>query len=453
MQFVLTKEYLSTLSDAIERQDKHYVRQMLDELYAADIAEILEELDFEEAKYVFTLLDGEEAADVLMELEEDVREDFLENISSKDIAQRYVDNLDSDDAADLISELPLSVRSEVLSHIEDEEQAANIADLLNYPEDTAGGLMAKELVKVNINWTVTTCMRSIRKQAEEVEHFYVVYVVNDRNILQGIVSLKDIMLAPSKARVEDIYDSDIHTVNATMDAEEVGSVMKKYDLVVVPVVDDLGRLLGRITFDDIVDVIKEEADKDYQLMSGISESIETTDNLWILSRARLPWLLVALLGGIVGSRVISIYEPQIQIYPEMAFFMPLIAAMGGNVGVQSSALVVQGLANNSLSRDGIFPKLLKEFMVGLLNGLICSALLLSYNVLFDHSMALSITVSVALMTVISFAAIFGTFVPLALDRFKIDPALATGPFITTSNDIVGLFIYFMIGRMMYGIFV
>jgi magnesium transporter len=453
MQFVLTKEYLSTLSDAIERQDQHYIRQMLDELYPADIAEILEELDLEEAKFVFSLLDGEEAAIVLMELEEDVREDFLENISSKDIARRYIDNLDSDDAADLISELPLTVRSEVLSHIKDEEQAAHIADLLNYPEDTAGGLMAKELVKVNINWTVTTAMRSIRKQSVEVEHFYVVYVVNDRNILMGVVSLKDIMLSTSKARIEEIYNSDIQSVNDTMDAEEVGSVMKKYDLVVVPVTDDLGRLLGRITFDDIVDVIKDEADRDYQLMSGISESIETTDNLWIISRARLPWLLVALFGGIIGSRVISLYEPQIRIYPEMAFFMPLIAAMGGNVGVQSSALVVQGLANNSLSRDGIIPKLFKEFSVGLFNGLICSILLLAYNIIFDHNIALSITVSVALMTVISFAAIFGTFVPLVLDRFKIDPALATGPFITTSNDIVGLFIYFMIGRIMYGMFV
>jgi magnesium transporter len=236
-----------------------------------------------------------------------------------------------------------------------------------------------------------------------------------------------------------------------MDAEEVAGIMKKYDLVVLPVIDDLGRLLGRITIDDVVDVIKEEADKDYQLMSGISESIESTDKLWILSRARLPWLLVALLGGIFGSRVISIYEPQIMIYPEMAFFMPLIAAMGGNVGVQSSALVVQGLANNTLSRDGILPKLLKEFSVGLLNGLICSVLLLSYNLLFNDSLALSVTVSLALMTVISFAAIFGTFVPLALDRFKIDPALATGPFITTSNDIIGLFIYFMIGRLMYGV--
>lgn len=453
MQFVLTKEYLTTITDAIERKDEHFIRQMLEELYPADIAEIIEELNLEEAKYILSLLDDEAAADALMELEEDVREDFLENISSKDIAQRYVDNLDSDDAADLISELPLSQRSEVLSHIEDEEQAANIADLLNYPEDTAGGLMAKELVKVNIDWTITACMRSIRKQAQEIEHFYVVYVVDDRNILKGIVSLKDIMLASTKAKVDDILDDDIHSVNAALDAEEVASVMKKYDLVVVPVIDDLGRLLGRITIDDVVDVIKDEADKDYQMMSGISEDIESTDNLFILSRARLPWLLVALLGGIVGSRVISIYEPQIKIYPEMAFFMPLIAAMGGNVGVQSSALVVQGLANNSLSRDGIIPKLVKEFSVGLLNGLICSALLLTYNLVFDHSIALSITVSVALMTVISFAAIFGTFIPLALDRFNIDPALATGPFITTSNDIVGLFIYFMIGRLMYGIFV
>ncbi len=453
MQFVLTKEYLDALTNAIERKDQHYIKQMLDDLYPADIAEIIEELELEEAKFLLSLLDGEMAADALMELEEDVREDFLEDISSKDIARRYVDNLDSDDAADLISELPLSQRSEVLAHIEDEEQAANIADLLNYPEDTAGGLMAKELVKVNIDWTVTACMRAIRKQAQEIEQFYVVYVVDDRNILKGIVSLKDIMLAPARTRLEDIIDDDIHAVNATTDAEEVASIMKKYDLVVVPVVDELGRLLGRITIDDVVDVIKDEADKDYQLMSGISENIETTDNLWILSRARLPWLLVALTGGIIGSRVISIYEPQIKIFPEMAFFMPLIAAMGGNVGVQSSALVVQGLANNSLSRDGIIPKLVKEFLLGLMNGLICSGLLLSYNLIFDHSMALSITVSVALMTVITFAAIFGTAVPLVLDRFKIDPALATGPFITTSNDIVGLFIYFLIGRVMYGIFV
>ncbi len=453
MQFTVTRDYLETIAQAIARQDQQIVRKMLDELYPADIAEIIEELDLNEARYVFSLLEEEEAADVLMELQEDVREDLLENVSSKDIAQRYIDNLDSDDAADLISELPQTLRSEVLSHVEDAEQAANIADLLNYPEDTAGGLMAKELVKANMNWTVTTCIREIRRQAEEIEQFYNVYVVNDRDILQGIVPLKKIMLAPARAKVNDIYDPDIHSVNATQSTEEVASIMQKYDLVVLPVVDDLGRLLGRITIDDVVDVIKDEADKDYQLMSGISENVESTDNVWLLSRARLPWLVVALFGGIVGSRVISNYEPQIKIYPEMAFFMPLIAAMGGNVGVQSSALVVQGLANDTLSRDGILPKLFKEFSIGLLNALICSSLLLAYNLIFDHSIALSLTVSSALVAVICFAAIFGTFVPLALNRYKIDPALATGPFITTSNDIIGLFIYFMIGRMMYGMFI
>lgn len=451
MPFVLTNEYLDALLNAIERNDEHYVKQMFSDLYPVDIAEIIEELELEQAKYLLSLLDAKDAADALMELEEDVREDFLEDISSKDIARRFIDNLDSDDAADLISELPVSQRSEVLAHVEDEEQAANIADLLTYAQDTAGGLMAKELVKVNTDWTITACMRAIRKQALEIEQFYVVYVVDDRNILKGMVSLKDIMLSPARTRLEDIIDDDVHAVHANINVEEVASIMKKYDLVVVPVVDDLGRLLGRITIDDIVDIIKDEADKDYQLMSGISENIETTDNIWISSRARLPWLLVALFGGIIGSRVISIYEPQIQINPEMAFFMPLIAAMGGNVGVQSSALVVQGLANNTLGRDGILPKLLKEFWLGMVNGLICSGILLMYNLLFNNSMALSITVSTALMSVIAFAAIFGTAVPLVLDRFKIDPALATGPFITTSNDIVGLFIYFMIGRLMYGL--
>ncbi len=452
MQFTLTRDYLDAVANAVEKQDQQFLRQLLDDLYPADIAEILEELDFEEARFLLSLLGEEEAAEVLMELEEDIREELLANISSEEIARRYVDNLDSDDAADLISELPQTMRSEVLSHVEDAEQAANIADLLAYPEDSAGGLMAKELIKANILWSVNTCLREVRKQAEDIDQFFYVYVVNDRDILQGTLSLKRLMLAPSKARVADIYDPDIHSVNAAVPADEVAVIMKKYDLVVLPVVDDLGRLLGRITIDDVVDVIKDEADKDYQLMSGISQNVETTDTVWLLSRARLPWLVIALFGGVIGSRVISNYEPQIKIYPEMAFFMPLIAAMGGNVGVQSSALVVQGLANDSLSRDGILPKLFKEFSVGLLNAFVCASLLLAYNVIFDHPMALSLTVSIALTAVIIFAAIFGTFVPLMLNKLNVDPALATGPFITTSNDIIGLFLYFLIGRMMYGLF-
>jgi magnesium transporter len=451
MQFQLTKEYLNELRQAIRDKNELFIVQKLNELYPADIAEILDELDLEEAQYLYSHLEEEEAAEVLMQMEEEARERFLSALSSEQIARTFIDNLDSDDAADLISELPEIKKEEVISHIEDADQASDIVDLLTYDEDTAGGLMAKELIKVNINWNVFKCIKEVRTQAEKVENVYTVYVVDDNDKLVGILPLKKLLLVPTKTKVKEIYNPDVISVQANLKDEEVAKIMEKYDLVVLPVVDEQGRLLGRITIDDVVDVIKEEADKDYQLLSGISENVESSDSIWMITRARLPWLLIALLGGIVGSQIISIYEPQIQIHPEMAFFMPLIAAMGGNVGVQSSALIVQGLANNSIDTKEIIPKLLKEVSIGLINGLTCSLALLAYNLTFNHSIALSLTVSVALLTVILFAALFGTFVPLALNRYNIDPALATGPFITTTNDIIGLFIYFMIGRLMYGV--
>lgn len=443
---------LSGIRSAIQQKQGDYLVALLEELYAADIAEIMDELELEEARYLFTLIEKEEAAAVLMEMEEDVRERFLASFSTQEIAHEFIDKLDSDDAADLISELPDELRTEVLSHVEDRQQAQDIADLLIYPESSAGGLMAKELVKVNLSWHVVTCVREMRRQAEEVENVYTVYVVDDDNVLKGLLSLEKLLIASPRDLIADLYTPDVISVKATQKGEEVAQIMNKYDLVVLPVVDEVGRLIGRITIDDVVDFIKEEAERDYQLMSGISQDIESSDKVWEITQGRLFWLIVALFGGIIGSRVIANYEDQISINPEMAFFMPLIAAMGGNVGVQSSALIVKGLANQSLS-ESIIPKLIKEISVGLLNGLVCSAILMSYSLLFAPSLALSMTVSTALMTVILFASIFGTFVPLALNKLKIDPALATGPFITTSNDIIGLFIYFMIGRLMYGLFV
>jgi len=437
---------------AIKEHQKDFLKEILNELYPADIAEYMDDLSLDEAKYIYTLLEKEEAAAVLMELEEDIRERFLASFSTQEIAREFIDNLDSDDAADLISELPDEKREEVLLHIEDRKQAQNIADLLVYPSNSAGGLMAKEFIKVNVNWHVVTCIREMRKQAEEVEEVYHVYVVNDEDVLLGLLSLKSLLLASPREKISELYITDVVSVKAKQKGEEVASIMNKYDLVVLPVVDELGRLIGRITIDDVVDFIKEEAEKDYQMMSGMTQNIESGDKVWEITQGRLFWLIVALFGGIIGSRVISNYEDQISVYPEMAFFMPLIAAMGGNVGVQSSALIVKGLANNTITQGRILLKLWKEVSVGIINGLVCSAILLLYSFLFAPSLALSMTVSVALMTVILFASIFGTFVPLALDKLKIDPALATGPFITTSNDIVGLFIYFMIGRMMYGFF-
>ncbi len=446
------KVKLDDIREAIEQQSREYLIRLLADLHAADVAEIMDELSLEEAKYLYTLIDKEEAASVLMELEDDVREKFIASFSTQEIAHDFIDNLDTDDAADLINELPDDIRSEILAHVEDRQQAQDIADLLVYPANTAGGLMGKELVKVNIAWYVVTCIREMRRQAEEVENVYSVYVVDDDNVLKGLLPLEKLLIASPRGKIADLYSPDIISVKATQKGEEVAQIMNKYDLVALPVIDELGRLIGRITIDDVVDFIKEEAERDYQLMSGISQDIESSDKIWEITQGRLFWLIVALFGGILGSRIIANYEDQISINPEMAFFMPLIAAMGGNVGVQSSALIVKGLANHSLS-GGIISKLLKEVTVGMINGLVCSGILLIYSLFFTPTLALSLTVSVALMTVILFASVFGTFVPLALNKMKIDPALATGPFITTSNDIIGLFIYFMIGRFMYGFFV
>jgi magnesium transporter len=310
--------------------------------------------------------------------------------------------------------------------------------------------MGKEMVSVYEHLSVTESILELRKQAEDIENVYTVYVTDEKDRLKGRLALKKMLVAPTSAKIKDVYVSDIHWVKAGDTTEEVASIMEKYDLVALPVVDNLHRLIGRITIDDVVDVIKEEADRDYQMASGISEDVESTDSVWVLTRARLPWLILGLIGGIFGARVIGLYEADIQLYPEMAFFIPLVAAMGGNVGVQSSAIIVQGLANNTMGMSGILPRLLKEFSVALLNATACAIIVLGYNIIFGDSLNLAYTVSLALLAVIVIAALFGTLIPLTLDKYKIDPALATGPFITTVNDILGLFIYFMIGRLMYG---
>lgn len=449
MQFELSIEYLDRLKNAIAQQEDEYIKEQLSELYPVDIALILNQLELEDANYIYDLLEEEQSADVLLEMDEEKREELLATFSTKEIAEQ-LDNMESDDAADVINQLPEDIQDEVLSQIEDIEQASDIADLMSFEEGTAGSLMAKELVSVYAHETVSACIDEIRRQTESVDVLYAVYVVDDNEKLIGMLSLKKLIISHPLALVEEIYDADIISAKTSASSEEVAELIQKYDLVVLPVVDQLGRLVGRITIDDVVDVMREEAEKDIQLMSGITDDVDSNDSLWRLSRARIPWLLVGMCGGIVGSRIIGGYEAQIKIHPEMAFFIPLIGATGGNVGVQSSAIIVQGLANNTLIIDKIAPKLIKELSVGLINGIICSGLILGYNLLISESWTLAATVSIALMTVILCASFLGTFVPLMMSRFKINPALATGPFVTTLNDIIGITIYFLVGRLLYG---
>ncbi len=454
MQFELTKAFVDELKDFLADGNTEAIREEIAELHHADIAEIIEQFHEDDAFLFFGLIDPQKRADVFLELDEDWRQALLEALSSSDIAEQLVNDIDSDDAADLISELPEKQQEEVMSMVTDDEQRSHIEQLMRYPEDSAGGIMAKELVKVNADWTIAHGIREMRNQAKEVSEVYTIYVVDERDKLLGTLSLQQMLFAPSsiKSRFSDIHtDGDPRHVLAHESAEEAARIMEKYDLVALPVVDEEMRLLGRITIDDVVDVMKEEAERDYQMASGLADKVDLSDTVMQVTRARLPWLLIGLLGGLLIANVIGIFEEEIAKITKLALFMPLIAAMAGNVGVQSSAIVVQGLANSSINIQSLFPRLLKELYVALISGSICAALVLIYTLVFEDSMILGFTVGLALFAVIIFAALFGTFVPLMLDKVKIDPAVATGPFITTVNDIVGLAIYFMIAQQFFNL--
>ncbi|MCX6196281.1 MAG: magnesium transporter [Flavobacteriia bacterium] len=444
MRFELTKDFLEILRQKIAEHETLWIQENVLVLHFADVAEILDKLSNEEAKFIYFLVDEDTQADILMELEEEVRDRFLASLSIKEIADQ-LENLDSNDAADILGELSEDKIQEVISQMDDDEAAEDIVDLLNYDEDTAGGLMQKEFLQAHIDWPVNRTIVELRKQAEDVEKVYNIFVVDDSNRLLGVLSLKRLLFSNVKTKIADLYQSkNIISVNTSDSAEEVAAVMEKYDLVSVPVVDYQNKLVGRITLDDIVDFIKEEADKDFQLATGITEPIERDASIWRVARARLPWLIIGLLGGTLGAKVISGFEGSITQIPALAFFIPLITAMGGNVGVQSSAIVVQSLARGTKDFGNIFHKLLREAAVGLFNGVLLASIIFVIAYFFGNAQ-LGFVVSISLFTVIIFAAVIGTLIPLVLNHYKIDPALATGPFITTLNDVTGLFIYFTIG--------
>jgi magnesium transporter len=449
MEFKISKNLILELEQHIVNKNDKELESLLSDMHHADIAEILDELDFDEATYIFKVLDSEKTAEILLELEDDLRENILSRLSAKEIAEE-LDELDTDDAADIIAELSQAKKEEVISELEDIEHAKDIIDLLRYDEDTAGGLMGKELVKVNENWNVLTCVKEMRAQAENVSRVHSIYVVDDENRLKGRLSLKDLLTTSTKAQISEIYINNVTSVSVDAEDVEVARIMQKYDLEAIPVVDAMGRLVGRITIDDIIDVIREEADKDYQLAAGISQDVEADDSILELTKARLPWLVLALLGGFITVRVLGLFEGAMLQHGKLFFFTPLIAAMAGNVGVQSSAIIVQGLANDTLS-GSLFNRLIKEISLSLLNGAILAVILfLGSYFLLGEPLIIGFVVCSALISVIIIASLIGTFVPLLLDKFGIDPALATGPFITTSNDICGILIYFSIAKLILG---
>ena len=444
-KFQINDELIDNIINLIDNSDNKRILKNFNELHHADIAEILEELTSDQATYIIKLLDSEKTSDILMELDDDDRERILNNLSAKEIAEE-VEELDTDDATDIISELPEERQKRVISKIEDKEHKADIKELLKYDEDSAGGLMAKELVKVNENWSVTRCVKEMRSQASEVTRVHSVYVVDNNDKLLGRLSLKDLLVANPKSNIKSIYISKVDFVNVNDSGEHVASIMQKYDLGAIPVVDNKQKLLGRITIDDIVDLIKEEAEKDYQLAAGITQDVDVDDSIYKLSWARLPWLFLGLLGGIGAAAVMGGFEEILMKYKILFYFTPLIAAMAGNVGVQSSAIIVQGLANDDI-KDSINNRLFKETLLSIMNGIILAIFLFGFIFYWQDNVDVALAISISLVVVIIVAGIVGTFIPLFLNKRGIDPAIATGPFITTSNDIFGILIYFLVAKL------
>lgn len=441
--FELTKEYLEQVQVAIKEQQNDWITAEMAELFPADITQILYELDGPEAHYIVNLLNNEISAEIISNLDPDDRKKFLKNFDSKELAE-YINVLDSDDAVDILNEQPVVVREEVIAFLKDREQARFIIDLMHYDEDCAGGLMQKELLKINVKQSVTECIEEIRKEAENVQNVNSVYVLDDERILLGWVSLKDLILAKRGTKIVDIYTDSIISISTTASGEEVVDVMQKYDLDAVPVVNIQGRLLGRITIDDVVDYITESAQEDVQAMTGISEDVEEDDSVWKLVRSRLPWLLIGMTGSFVAAQIIGKFDSEVSRIPALASFIPLIGSTGGNVGIQSSSLIVQSLADKSGLDISLYDRLKKVLFVSLLNGVIAASFAFLGTLFLEHTGMISVVMALSIFSIVMVASFMGTITPLILNRFNVNPAVASGPFITTANDLLGYGVYFMI---------
>ena len=448
--FELSKELIDNISDLILNKNNKEIKKIVKTLHYADLAELINELKFDESLYLLKLIDSDKTSDVLTELDDDLRERVLKEFSEKEIAGE-IKELDSDDAVDILSELSEEKKEKVISFIKDENITENIRELLNYDEDTAGGLMAKELISVNENWSVLKCLREIRKQAKDITRVHSIYVLNKNKELIGRLSLKDLIMSPSKKKIKQIYIPKVDYVNVNDSAEDVAKLMRKYDLEAIPVINDDRQLLGRITIDDIVDFIKDEAEEDYLLAAGVSNDVEADDSIFDLSKARLPWLILGLFGGLGSVFILESFEDIMasESLRALFFYTPLIAAMAGNVGVQSSAIVVQGLAND-LIKGSVLKRLVKEVSLTVLNGIILSLLIIGFGQIVNQPIEMSLTISVSMIFVIIVAALIGTAVPIILDKLDIDPAIATGPFITTGNDVIGILLFFYTAKIILG---
>ncbi len=423
----------------IEQEKFDALKKLVEEMRPADVADLIEHLGADERIIIFQLLEPEDAGDVLVEIESPIQERILRNLDNKAISN-IVAEMDSDDAADLVGDLPADRAKEVIDAVDD-HISEELEKLLPFPEDTAGGIMALEFLAVKSDVTVGDAIKTIREKGRDIENLYFIWVTDDFQRLVGVISLKDLIVEPEDRKVSDIMNPDVISVGVDTDQEEVANLVRRYDLVNIPVVDDYFRLVGRITHDDIMDVIEEENDEDMSLMAGVIDQEITEESTIKISRARLPWLIAALFGGVLAAVIINQFKATLEMMIALSFFFPVVMAMGGNTGTQAATIVVRGLATGDIGLVNIGKRLWMELRVALINGIICGGILGLIVGFWVKDYRLGLIVNAALFLIIVISGLIGTAVPLALKRLNVDPALAAGPFVTTSNDILSLLIY------------
>jgi len=437
----IDNELIEIITSLIKGGAEKSLLNIFADLHPADIAEIINHIDLESAKFAFSVLDTETAGDVITEIDENLREKILKDIDVKTITD-IVDELYTDDATDIVSDLPEQIARQVLKNI-DIEDSEDVQELLKYPEDTAGGIMNSNFVYVDSKATIKDAINAVRMNAEEFDHIYHIYVLRENEELLGIVSLKSLLTNALQKKVKSVIQEDLMFVNPEMDQEEVAKIMNKYDLVAIPVVDEHRRMLGRITFDDIQDVIQDEASEDIQKIAGLTEEEEFSYSTFRISRNRLPWLFVSLAGELISAVVLASFQVSIENIIIASFFIPVVMAMGGSAGSQSAIVMLQAINAGDIWRNDTFKRLFKEFRVAFVNSIICTIILLIVTYfIFKVDIGFAYILSISLFIIMVNATMVGAIVPILMKKINVDPAIATGPFVTTTNDVIGLIIYF-----------
>ena len=461
MQSDRTRVLIDSIRRLLRRGATSHLSKIVNKTHAADLSMVFRSLSHSQQQTLFNMIqDTEQKGMLLGELDEDTAVDLIEDMKIEDIVE-ILESMPNDDVADLLGRLPEDMSQAILEKMKRDE-SQEVEDLLRYEDDTAGGIMVPDFIALKENVSAKEAIESLQKEHLEVEMPFYLYVIDDYGKLVGVSSLRQLVVVPPETPLKDFMTTDVFSVQTDMDQEEVAKIVARYDILAVPVVDESHSLVGIVTVDDVIDIFRREATEDILKMAGAGEEFVETKSVLKSTRIRLPWLFASCIGGIIAFFIIGAYESSLYKIAYLAAFIPVIMGMGGNIGTQSSTIVVRGLATGRINLRDFWAVVIKElaigFILGLIYGLLIGSVAQLYGLLigsvaqFRYSIeALAISVALAILSSMSIAALVGSLVPMSFAKINIDPAVATGPFVTTAIDIISVFFYFVIATTLLGI--